>query len=162
MKFLLFFALLFFWTTNAVTHTQEQLEFLQDYYEEEKLQYIWWDERISELVKYQIKYCISRIWEGEIIVNGIDYSCQQQTLTRTAENWAWGWWVVSPTKDYWICQLHYKYHKQFIDSEEFKDPKAQIRYCQEVREDAIRKWSMPWYAYERKNSVLHLFKRNEL
>lgn len=30
---------------------------------------------------------------------------------------------------YGICQLYYRYHKPFIDSEEFNDPYKQMDYC---------------------------------
>lgn len=161
MRFIILLLLLFLffmpWLINAVTHTQEDIYYLDSKYNRHSIEYIWSDKRINSLIQYQQKHCISNIGEWSIIINWRDYWCDKQTLTRTAENWAWGWWVVSPTRDYWICQLHYKYHKKFIESEKFEDPKEQIRYCQEVREDAMRKWTMPWYAYNKIYKVKHLF-----
>ena len=37
--------------------------------------------------------------------------------------------AVSKTHDYWICQLNYKYNKNFINSDEFKDVYKQLDYC---------------------------------
>lgn len=53
---------------------------------------------------------------------------------------------ISKTDDHWLCQLHYSYNKEFIDSEEFKDPYTQLDYCYE-------KWKINpnlWYWPKRK------------
>lgn len=116
-----------------------------------------WDERINNLVQVQQKICLDTIWPWDHWNNWYNYSCENQTLTRTAENWWWHRDRVSPTSDYWLCQLHYKRHKNFIDSEEFKDPINQIEYCQEVWEDAYKKWRMPWMAYSNRNKMKERF-----
>lgn len=54
--------------------------------------------------------------------------------------------AVSRTRDYWICQLHYSYNKEFIDSDRFNDVYSQIDYCYE-------KWKINpnlWYWPKRK------------
>lgn len=37
--------------------------------------------------------------------------------------------AVSSTHDYWLCQLNYKYNKEFIKSDEFQDWNKQLEYC---------------------------------
>lgn len=37
--------------------------------------------------------------------------------------------AVSSTHDYWLCQLNYKYNKEFIKSDEFHDWNKQLEYC---------------------------------
>lgn len=37
--------------------------------------------------------------------------------------------AVSSTHDYWLCQLNYKYNKEFIKSDEFQDWDKQLEYC---------------------------------
>ena len=50
---------------------------------------------------------------------------------------------------YWICQLYYTYHKDFINSEDFKNPYRQMDYCIWVWKDAKKRWIIPttFYAY---------------
>jgi len=143
------------WVTNWVTFTDEEIQLLED------RMYTWpifiWDERINELVRYQYTHCVERIGTGHIRIKGRNYSCLNQTFSRTAENWARWWRVKSPTNDHWICQLNYRRHKTFIDKPEFKDPYNQIHYCQEVWEDAMKKWSMPRVAYWNISNVKHRF-----
>ena len=127
-----------------VTFTEEELNIISD------RNYKWprhHDPRIDELMRYAYTHCVDSIWSWDIIKDRINYSCQEQSRTRTKENWAWWWRVVSPTNDHWICQLNYKRHKDFIDSKEFSDPINQIHYCQEVWQDSIKKWKMPRVAY---------------
>jgi len=115
------------------------------------------DERINALVQIAYNKCINAIWPWDIKKNWYNYSCLNLILTFTAEN---GWWHrdrVSPTSDYWLCQLHYKRHKDFIDSPEFKEPANQIQYCLEVRQDAYKKWRMPWVAYSNRNAMKSRF-----
>lgn len=115
------------------------------------------DERINTLVQVAFNHCINRLWAGDHKKNWYNYSCENLILVWTAENWWWHRDRVSPTSDYWLCQLHYKRHKNFIDSEEFKDPINQIEYCQEVWEDAYKKWRMPWMAYGNRNAMKERF-----
>lgn len=115
------------------------------------------DERINNLVQIAFGNCIDHLGSGDHKKNWYNYSCLNLILTFTAEN---GWWHrdrVSPTSDYWLCQLHYKRHKDFIDSPEFKEPANQIQYCLEVRQDAYKKWRMPWVAYSNRNAMKSRF-----
>ena len=60
--------------------------------------------------------------------------------------WENGWFDVkrvSPTNDYWLCQLHYTRHKQFINSSGFNSWENQVDYCAWVWQDAIKKWRLP-------------------
>lgn len=50
---------------------------------------------------------------------------------------------ISATNDHWICQLHYKYNKKFIDSPEFKDVYNQIDYCYEKYKINPKLWYWP-------------------
>ena len=47
------------------------------------------------------------------------------------ENWKWDPKRVSSTRDYWLCQLNYRYNKKFINSSDFADPYKQMDYCYE-------------------------------
>ncbi len=54
------------------------------------------------------------------------------------------------TRDYGLCQLNSRYHWEFINSEEFKDPIKQIDYCLSVYRDAVKKkrpLSKVWYGW---------------
>lgn len=139
-----------------VTHTELQLKLL-DY----RYSYNWpvfsSDDRINDLVMYAYENCTDRLWEWDIIKWGINYSCNDMVFTWTAENGAWGWRVESPTRDHWICQLHYPYHADFIDSPEFKDPYNQLDYCLDERERTMNEGWMKWYAYRVRESIKHLF-----
>ena len=50
---------------------------------------------------------------------------------------------------YGICQLYYRYHKNFIDSPEFQDPYKQMDYCIGVWKDAKKRGILAttFYAY---------------
>lgn len=64
-------------------------------------------------------------------------------------NQIWSNWYY----DYWLCQLNYKYHKKFIDSEDFKNFEKQTEYCIWVWNDAVKKnkLSTTFYAYNVRN-----------
>lgn len=115
------------------------------------------DERIDKLVQIQQKICLDTLWPWDHKKNWYNYSCLNQTLVRTAENWGWIWDRKSPTNDHWYCQLNYRRHKDFIDSPEFADPVKQLTYCNEVWMDAYKKWVMPWMAYSNKNKMKSRF-----
>lgn len=59
-------------------------------------------------------------------------------LTIKWESWRRPY-VISKTNDYWLFQLHYKYHKKFINSKEYKNQKNQIDYWISVWIDAKKK-----------------------
>lgn len=84
------------------------------------------------------------------------YSCENLVQTWNAEN---GWWRRDAkntsnsnwTHDWWLCQLNSNYHINFMKSERFEPPLAQLDYCLQVRVDAKSKYSMPRYAYAVRN-----------
>ncbi len=47
------------------------------------------------------------------------------------ENGTWDPKRISKTNDHGLCQLHYSYNKEFINSPDFKDPYKQLDYCYE-------------------------------
>ena len=65
--------------------------------------------------------------------------------TLEAENGTYGIHRVSKNigangyRDVGLCQLNRQYHSPFIDSDEFNDYRAQIRYCWAVWQDAVKK-----------------------
>lgn len=59
------------------------------------------------------------------------------------ENWRRDPYRVSSTHDHWICQLHYSYNKDFIDSEDFHDVYKQIDYCYEKYKVNPNLWYWP-------------------
>ena len=55
-------------------------------------------------------------------------------------------YIVSKTKDYWLCQLNFRYNKDFILSEDYYNVFSQIDYC-------YAKWKINpklWYWPDRK------------
>jgi len=96
----------------------------------------------DELATYAYTSCIDKLWTGDW-----KYSCKNRAKTINAENKSWHTGTVSKTKDYWIVQLHYTRHKNFINSKDFNDPRKQLDYGLGVWIDAKKKWVMPWYAY---------------
>lgn len=110
------------------------------------------DERINNLVQYAYTKCLEVIGDTNWY-----YSCVNMVLTFTAENWWWFWDRVSPTDDHWICQLHYRRHKDFIDSPEFKVSENQIDYCIWVWQNSMQRNKMPWMAYSKKEKMKSRF-----
>lgn len=84
-----------------------------------------------------LDFVLTLIWE-----NG---SFQLDRQSDCVSNWI-------RERSFWLCQLSYKYHKPFIDSPDFKDWEKQTAYCIEVRDDAKRKWTMPFNAYWKRNN----------
>lgn len=104
----------------------------------------------DKLASYAYDYCLRRydIAPWVLHKHWYDYSCQQLVKTWQSEN---GWWnkdAVGVTHDGGLCQLNPRYHSAFIHSSRYSNPLSQIEYCQWVWEDAARKGSMPWYAYD--------------
>jgi len=56
--------------------------------------------------------------------------------------------------DFGLCQLNYRWHKAFIDSEDFKNPDKQVEYCYEV----YKKRPTAFYAYYTRRSQAKFFK----
>ena len=59
------------------------------------------------------------------------------------ENWTWDSKRVSATHDHWICQLNYRYNKEFINSDWFKDVYIQLKYCYEKWKINPKLWYWP-------------------
>lgn len=110
------------------------------------------DERIDKLVKYAYNKCI------EVIGNtNWYYSCINMILTFDSENGAWQKNRVSATNDRWLCMLHYRRHKDFIDSEAFQSDEAQLDYCIGVRQNSMQRGKMPRTAYKIRNKNRYRF-----
>lgn len=65
-------------------------------------------------------------------------------------NQIWANWYY----DYWLCQLNKQRHKNFIESEDFKDREKHTDYCIWVWKDAVSKWRLytTFYAYKIRNT----------
>ena len=50
---------------------------------------------------------------------------------------------ISATNDHWICQLNYRYNKNFINSPDFKDVYKQIDFCYEKYKINPKLWHWP-------------------
>lgn len=63
------------------------------------------------------------------------------------------------TNDFGLCQLHYKYHKDFIRSDEFQDWEKQINYCWQIYRKAENKGTLSttFYAWNQRQKVKHFF-----
>jgi len=59
------------------------------------------------------------------------------------ENGVWDPKRVSDTHDHWLCQLNYKYNKNFINSTDFSDPYKQLDYCYEKFKINPKLWYWP-------------------
>lgn len=98
------------------------------------------------LASYAYNTCM-REWKSEWY-----YGCKNLVLTWNAEN---GWWnkdAVNTSNSNWtidkgLCMLNDAYHNDFLTSEWFDNPLAQLDYCLNVWQDAERKGVMRWYAY---------------
>lgn len=114
----------------------------------------WFGDYHNQLASYAYEHCWKTKTELWLSTHW-KYGCKNQILTRNAENW-WrnhervSWKNSNWTRDHWFCQLNSRYHSKFINSDDFKNPLKQLEYCHNVRLDAERKGSMPWYAYDKK------------
>lgn len=63
------------------------------------------------------------------------------------------------TNDFGLCQLHYRYHRDFIDSPSFHDWRNQIDYCWEVYQKAEKRGVLKttFYGYNVRQKVIHFF-----
>lgn len=106
----------------------------------------WFGEYQDWVASYGFDNCVKILGTEEW-----KYSCRNFILTLNAENGGWNIHATNSnnnwTTDYGLCQLNDRYHSNFIQSGSFEDPYKQIDYCLEVRQDAKRKGTMPWYWY---------------
>ena len=114
-------------------------------------------EKISETQTVQIFWFPKESLANQLATRYYRESGRDMLLTMLWEN---GWFnhlVVSPTHDYWLCQLNYasssQEQKDFINSEEFKDPQKQASYCirkynvaasKNIRVAYRSRWSHAW------------------
>lgn len=63
------------------------------------------------------------------------------------------------SSDIGFCQLNNQYHKQFLESEDFKDTYKQLDYCMEVYKNAISRGIIrtTFFAYNVRNTVRNRF-----
>lgn len=112
----------------------------------------WFGDYQDLLASYAYNTCKEVEWEITQKKNWYLYDCKTFVLVLNGENGgrnkdAWNYnndW----TKDWGIGQLNSRRHKNFMSSEWFKNPLAQIEYTLWVWKDASRKGVMPWYAFD--------------
>jgi hypothetical protein len=63
------------------------------------------------------------------------------------------------TRDFGVCQLNSRYHKKFINSQDFQNPYKQLDYCIGVWNDAIKRGRIKttFYGYNVRHRAKHLF-----
>ena len=98
------------------TPVKEEPRNIQPEVQEEIITHNWYatDSVIQDYVNYAYE-----IW-------GIDF-----VKLIECENGTWDPNKISKTHDHWLCQLNYKYNKNFINSSDFSDPYKQLDYCYE-------------------------------
>ena len=99
------------------TPVKEEPRNIQPEVQEEIITHNWYatDSVIQDYVNYAYE-----IW-------GIDF-----VKLIECENGTWDPNKISKTHDHWLCQLNYKYNKNFINSSDFSDPYKQLDYCYEI------------------------------
>lgn len=169
-KFLLFAVILliiyFIYTSEkATSQTVEALtiekEVLQDDVQEVKETQ---KEELEEIKIYK-KHFEKEDPRQDLINYAYKVGWKDFLLTLDGENWLWttnrksniiwaNWYY-----DFGICQLNKKYHKDFINSQEFQDPYKQVDYCFGVWQDAIKKWRLKttFYAYRHRLANIERF-----
>lgn len=111
----------------------------------------WFEDYQDLLASYAYNTCKVVMADEAKVKNGWKYDCQTFILVLNSEN---GWRNKDAknnnnnwTRDWGIPQLNSQYHSDFINSEWFENPLAQIEYGLGVRKDASRKGVMPRYGY---------------
>lgn len=105
----------------------------------------WNDERNEWL-----SYMYEKSWYDRDMILTFLSENDNMWLNRPSNKTWYDW-----NRAYWICQLYYTIHKDFINSESFKDPYKQIDYCIWVWNDAKNKWRVAttFYAYSFRNNA---------
>lgn len=97
------------------------------------------------------------LYNPQIVHNGYASDSVVQDYVQYAYN---KWWLdfvkliecengrrdpyrVSRTNDHWLCQLNYRYNKDFINSVNFQDPYKQLDYCYEKYKINPNLWYWP-------------------
>lgn len=111
----------------------------------------WFEDYQDLLASYAYNTCKTVMATEVQTKNGWKYDCQTFILVLNSEN---GWRNKDAknnnnnwTRDWGIPQLNSQYHSDFINSEWFENPLAQIEYGLGVWKDASRKGVMPRYGY---------------
>lgn len=138
-------------TTQAILIPKEEKETVQEQWDSEYSVYRheWNDERNEWL-----SYMYEKSWYDKDMILTFLSENDNMWIDRPS-NFTWFNWQ----RAYWICQLYYTYHKDFIESEEFKDPYKQMDYCMWVWNNAKERWIIPttFYAYAfRQNAMKKL------
>lgn len=96
----------------------------------------------QSIQEYAHEQCMKRVW-----TESWWRWCRNMMATIKWESWRRPF-VISRTNDYWLFQLHYKYHKTFIKSKAYLNQRKQIDYWISVRLDAKKKnRKCNWYAH---------------
>ena len=126
---------------DVVTATEEaeaQLEFNEINKSQNKYDYTVWWEWLDDIVNYayeQTKDLPHPNWWLMWLDLVKTWSLENARFSVSAE------WT---TDEKGICQLRYKYHKTFMDKQEFFDPYAQVDYCIEVYMDRYNRTRLNW------------------
>lgn len=121
---------------------EQKKEVVKKVVTQKSVKHKYWD--IGDEKQKWLQYLYEKSWYDKDVV-----------LTFLWENWTfefkrrsgkiWSNWHY----DYWLCQLNYQWHKNFINSEDFKNPYKQLDYCLWVYQDWMKKWKIrtTFYAY---------------
>ena len=95
------------------------------------------DEIQEEIEQQMLQEIMVHNWyaSDSVIQNYVNYAYSLWWIDFVklieCENGRWDPKRVSKTRDFWLCQLNYRYNKKFINSPEFADPYKQLDYCYE-------------------------------
>ena len=112
----------------TTTPLKEEPRDVQQEVQEEVITHNWY--ATDSIVQDYVNYAYD-IW-------GIDF-----VKMIECENGRWDPKRVSETHDHWLCQLHYSYNSEFIDSVDFQDVYKQLDYCYEKYKVNPRLWYWP-------------------
>ncbi len=105
------------------------------------------DNKLSQNVVHQKTITHNWYASDSVVQDYVDYAYDIWGIDFVklieCENGRWDPKRVSKTHDHWLCQLHYKYNKEFINSSDFKDPYKQLDYCYEKYKTNPELWYWP-------------------
>jgi len=128
------------WDIQQVVEEQVQQEELQEEAQEEDRQELSGEslDDIQEEIDQEIlQEIVIHNWyaDGSPIQDYVNYAYKLWWIDFVklieCENGRWDPKRVSKTRDFWLCQLNYRYNKKFINSLDFADPYKQLDYCYE-------------------------------
>lgn len=105
----------------------------------------------DERQKY-INYIYDRLWKDALLT--FTWENTKWTIDRPSTHTWFDW-----NRAYWFCQLYMTYHRDFINSQEFRDPYKQLDYCIWVWKDAKKRGilSSTFQAYPWRHKWKYLF-----